>query len=254
VYNNFIKYFILGIFLCNTIIVFSQKDTLNNAIKLKEIVLLDSYKKKIASSILRDARNNIRYNYAFQKGVNYKVKSIFKNFKDSIDNNIDFLVSFKKLFSSKIKIIETRGNHKAKFNYLYQVMYANLKWAKKSNGNILSFKESYNYYLIETESKHQFNLFKINKKDYSFEKIIVTRNKKGEKEIDCENSRLELTFTKFKKIYEPKELRIKCYDDNDNIIITHNLSFLKVLPYKKIDNNNNNNIHRILRLYTDRNN
>jgi len=105
---------------------------------------------------------------------------------------------------------------------------------------------------LKLNQRHQINLFKINKKDYSFEKIIVTRNKKGEKEIDCENSRLELTFNKFKKIYEPKELRIKCYDDNDNIIITHNLSFLKVLPYKKIDNNNN--IHRILRLYTDRNN
>ena len=100
-YNNFIKYFILGIFLCNTIIVFSQKDTLNNAIKLKEIVLLDSYKKKIASSILRAARSNIRYNYAFQKGVNYKVKSIFKNFKDSINNNIDFLVSFKNFFGGQ---------------------------------------------------------------------------------------------------------------------------------------------------------
>ena len=156
-----------------------------------------------------------------------------------------------------VEVIETEPiNWTVASNSVLFRMYANLKWAKKSNGNILSFKESYNYYLIETESKHQFNLFKINKKDYSFEKIIVTRNKKGEKEIDCENSRLELTFTKFKKIYEPKELRIKCYDDNDNIIITHNLSFLKVLPYKKIDNNNNNNnnVHRILRLYTDRNN
>jgi hypothetical protein len=204
---------------------------------------------------LRDARRNIKYNYPFQKGVNYKVKSIFKNLKDSIDINIDFLVSFKKLFSSKIKILETRANHKAKFNYLYQVMYANLKWAKKSSGNILSFKENFNYFFIETESKHQFNSFKINKEDYSFEKIIVIRSKKGEKEIDCENSRLELSFNKLKKMYEPKELKIKCYDDNDHILITHNLNFLKVLPYKKIDNNNNNNnVHRILRLYTDRNN
>lgn len=253
-YTNFIKYFILGAFLCNTLIVFSQKDTLNNIINLEEIVLLDNYKKKLASSILRNARRNIKYNYPFQKGVNYKVKSLFKNFKDSIDIDIDFLVSFKKLFSSKIKILETRANRKAKINYLYQVMYANLKWAKKSNGNILSFKENYNYYLIETESKYQFNLFKINKKDYSFEKIIVTRSKKGKIENDCENSNLELTFNKLKKMYEPKELRIKCYDDNDNIIITHNINFLKVLPYKKIDNNNNNNVHRILRLYTDRNN
>jgi len=238
--------------LCSTLIVFAQKDTLPNVINLEEIVLLNSSKKKVASSILKDARGNIRYNYTFHKGVNYKVNSIFKNFKDSIDLNIDFLVSFKKLFSSRVKILETRGNHKAKFNHLYQVMYANLKWAKKSNGNILSVKESYNYYIIETESKYQFNLFKINKKDYSFEKIIVIRTKKGKTVSDCENSKLELTFSKLKKIYEPKKLRIKCYDDNDNLIITHNMNFLKVLPYKKIDNNNN--VHRILRLYTDRNN
>lgn len=232
--------------------VFAQKDTLNTVINLEEIVFLDSSKKKIASSILREARSNIRYNYAFHNGVNYKVKSIFKNFKDSIEVNIDFLVSFKKLFSSKIEILETRENPKANFNYLYQVMYANLKWAKKSNGNILSFKENYNYYIIETESKHQFNLFKINKKDYSFEKIVVTRSKKGKKVIDCENSNLELTFNRLRKIYEPKKLRLKCYDDNDKLIITHNMNFLKVLPYKKIGSNSN--VHRILRLYTDRNN
>lgn len=251
-YNNFIKYFTLGIFLSSTLMVFAQKDTLNTMVKLEEIVLLDNSKKKIASSILRNARSNIKYNYTFHKGVNYKVESMFKNFNDSVNVNIDFLVSFKKLFSSKIEILETKGNPKAKFNYLYQVMYANLKWAKKSNGNILSFKENYNYYIIETESRHQFNLFKINKKDYSFEKIIVTRNKKSEKVIDCENSKLELTFNRLEKIYQPKKLRLKCYDDNDNLIITHKMNFLKVLPYNKIDNNNN--VHRIVRLYTDRNN
>ena len=77
-------------------------------------------------------------------------------------------------------------------------------------------------------------------------------NKKSEKVIDCENSKLELTFNRLEKIYQPKKLRLKCYDDNDNLIITHKMNFLKVLPYNKIDNNNN--VHRIVRLYTDRNN
>lgn len=251
--NIYVKQFIFSIFLWNTIVVFSQEDTLNDIIKLDEVEILSNSKKKISSLILKKTRKNIGTNYPFSKGVNYKVVSNFKNFKTNTIIDVDLLASFKKLFSSKIQILKSKSNNEVKFNHLFQIVYANLKWGKRVNGEIVSFRENTTHYFIETGSKYQSNFYKINRKDFSYEKIIVRRKKLGKKEINCENSRLELNFKKIKNLYQPKELKIKCFDDVDSLALSHNLRFIETLPFKKISNKNNNDVYRILRLYTDRN-
>lgn len=247
-----LKLFILSIFLWNAITVFSQKDTLDYIINLDEIEVLTKTKKKRAASILKKTRKNIKYNYPFENGVNYKVVSSFKNFKTNTYLNINLLTSFKNLFSSKIQILKIKSNKKKNYNHLFHIVYANLKWAKKTNGDILSFRENATYYFIETGSKYQSNFYKINKKNFSYEKIIVRRRRLGKKDIVCENSKVTLSFYKKEKLYQPKELHLKCFNDIDTLAITHNLKFTEVLPFKKI-NNKANDVHRILRLYTDRN-
>ena len=251
--KSYIKHFIFSVFLWNSILVFSQEDTLNDIIKLDEVEILSNSQKTISSSVLRKSRKSIATNYSFKNGVNYKVVSNFKNIKTNTFINIELLASFKKLFSSKVQILKSKSNKDVQFNHLFQIVYANLNWGKKVNGETLSFKEDSSHFYIETGSKYQSNFYKINRKDFSYEKIIVRRKKLGKKVINCENSRLELTFKKEKKHYHPEKLSIKCFNDLDSLVLSHKLRFTETLPYEKISSKNNNDVYRILRLYTDKN-
>ncbi|MFK8058988.1 MAG: hypothetical protein AB8B78_02755 [Polaribacter sp.] len=152
--------------------------------------------------------------------------------------------------NSTIKVLSTTSQQNIKINYLFQIIYANLKWAKKSKGKIMNFTEDLHFYFIETGSKYQVNYFQIQKKDFSFKKIIVSKRKKGEKILRCENGKLEVNFNKETKFYHPKNLTLKCYTDDDTFLYKHQISFLKTLPFKKL-NKNSENVYRILKLYTN---
>ena len=108
--KSYIKHFIFSVFLWNSILVFSQEDTLNDIIKLDEVEILSNSQKTISSSVLRKTRKSIATNYSFKNGVNYKVVSNFKNIKTNTFINIELLASFKKLFSSKVQILKSKSN------------------------------------------------------------------------------------------------------------------------------------------------